>query len=1285
MEQKRQKDFIYREVFENREDTTRQCAQIDLNWRFFQCDVDGAERIDFDDSNWRLLNVPHDWSIEGDYDHANPSGGSGAFLPTGIGWYRKTIQIPAEWRNNRRISLLFDGVFCNSTVYANGEQVGGMNYGWLSFSCDVTKQLKERDSVTIAVKVDNSVQPAARWYTGSGIYSHVWILSTEEIHVAENGVYITTPAEHKNAPDGTVCLETKVQNESDTDVEITLKSTIYRTSDHKKEAQIVDRGIVIAQKESAVLLQRTKVSDPLLWSTETPALYYVKTEIISEGKRTDDCTTEFGFRSISYDEQGLYINGENVKLRGVSNHWALGAFGAAQPTSVIRYKINLMKTMGANCIRTSHNACPPEFYRLCNEMGMMVMDELFEGERGKVAGDYGTRFFGTNWKTDVEFWIKRDRNHPCVIVWSIGNETGSNNDNTGISAYIKNFDTTRPTTGSWIFTGVDIPGANGASEQKTFQKPIEGLPLIATEAPHTHAVRGAYRTRTWFRGNFSDGEANGKFKIPHLTDKEIFAYDWEKFSDSKRILPSDYDNAVSQISVRKHWTLTRDNAWRLGEFRWTGFDYLGEANYVLGGWPYRMFHSGAVDTALFPKDMYYLYQSMWRKEPILHLLPSWTHPTMEEGTEIPVWVYSNCEKVELFLNGASLGTVDRGPVEKRTDLTMQFDWLVPYTPGTITAIGYDNEGNEILRETKTTADTPAELLLEKNIEELPKDLSEIAHITVKTVDETGTLYPYGENRIYFHVDGPAYLKGLDNGSPNDTENHVGNNRKAFMGMAKAFVAPTQDNGDVTVTCAAILGEKRQLTSDLVRIDVQQLSLRGTAKNHRFEVYYTLDNSLPTKDSTRYIEAFSTEKESTVRAAVYSENCNEPLFLMEERFGKEEGMYWAKTGGTCAENVFPAADAEISGEAIHKANYGYDERYINFGNKPGAATYTVTAEEDDYGYLAVCYNNGSGTVGDCKEMEIRVNGEGIGSYQFFYNGGWDQAWSYRILRIPFHKGKNTVCFASPLQSGVNLRELIYIRNSDVMFASDGTPTENSEETSVSTAFTKSAINLGSEGGELRWKISDRPSGIYRMALWYSTPKGSLREISCKINGADVAVWSVQRVSADFGSAWGFCEKEVHLAPGTNVLSITLPKGGHIVNAIVLTPIHEDASTVCSIRQSCSDQRKLSAENGVPVATENDIESNWKVITNANGLTYLTRDGKLLVSDGNDVFLTDEEVCNNAKWRHSSEMEDFEYLVHHVTGKVLSVTEAGTLCVDPIENHNEEDRVANRAYWKITPIK
>ncbi len=1284
MKQNTQSDFTYAESFKNYDETdVRYRAQIDLNWKFLQNDTVDASAKDFDDSSWRLLNLPHDWSIEGEYNQSNPCGGSGGFLPTGIGWYRKTLTIPEEWRDGRKVSIAFDGVFTNSTVYVDGVKVGGKEYGWISFSCDITEQIQGKESVTVAVKVDNSVQPAARWYTGSGIYSHVWIVSTEDIHVAENGTYVVTPGDANGVPTGDMNLETLVKNNGAADKDISVRTTVYRKSDNARVAQVTSPTVTVPAGGDFTVTHTAKVENPLLWSNESPNLYYYETEILSGSVVVDDYITEFGFRAVTYDVNGLYLNGKNIELKGVANHWALGAIGAAQPTNIIRYKIQMMLDMGVNCIRTAHNACPPEFYQLCNEMGMMVLDEFSEGERGKTAGDYGTRWFKTYWERDFEYWVRRDRNHPCVVVWSIGNETGSDTDNTGISNMIHQFDTTRPTTGSAIHYGVDIPGANGQSEPASFKQPVSTLPLIATEAPHTHAVRGVYRTQTWFRGRFSEtGSGN---TIPNLTDSEIFKYDWSSTAAGARIWPSDFDNATSQVSVREHWTRTRDEDWRIGEFRWTGFDYLGEANYVLGGWPYRMFHSGAVDTALFEKEMFYLYQSMWLDEPVLRILPTWTHPTLEDGTEIPVWVYSNCEKVELFLNGTSLGLINRGPVDEREWDSIQFDWLVPYAEGTITAVGYDANGNEVLRDSYTTASSPAAITLENTTgEEMPTDPSWVGQVTITTVDKDGNFYPYGENRAYYYVSGPAYIKAADNGSPTDTESHVNYNRNAFMGLNKVFVSPTQDEGDILFTAASILGEKRQLTSELVYIDVEQIALRGNPTKDAFEIYYTLDGTVPTKASEKYTGAFEVELGTTVKAAVYAAGSDVAMFVMEEAFGENEGMYWAGTGSSeTAENVYPVSDAVITGETIQKVPYGYEDVYVDFSGNPGTVEYTVNAPKAGTYHVAVCYNNGSGTTGNAKTLKVLVNDVSIGNHSFFYNGAWGNFWSYHILNVTLKEGENKIKFDSQTTVGPNLKELMVWPADEVYSADEAMLTGDDSCDAYESSFNDVAADVHS-GGTVTWTVTDKPSGLYNLFFWYSTPNSGLREVKGAVNGTVAAIWSGQKVSPDYGSTWGYCKTEVSLTPGTNVLTVTAPTGGTLIGAMILEPVKEFTENSYVVDASCVENIRLGASATAPIAVGKDVVSQdtvWDVVTNSDGLLWIVNraNGKLLVSDGESLTLADGETDGNAQWQRTGEAEHYDYIVHTASEKVLAVDAGGNLILDDKDNYEDSNMLTNRAFW------
>lgn len=884
----KQDDFTYREWIVNKDATeSRLRSNIDLNWRFYLGDNQNARAPDFDDSDWRVLNLPHDWTIEGEYDKSNPSGPSCGYLPTGIAWYRKRLVIPDAWRNQRQVFLDFDGVFRNSQVYVNGSIVGERAYGWVSFAYDITRFTQQPGDIQIAVRVDNKLQPAARWYTGSGIYGHVYLLSTSPVHVDRYGTYVTSQVSQQSA---NVVVETVVNNDMWQYTWVSVRSTIIAPDQTTRVAQNVSPATIIGGGRQIVVSQSLTVPNPQLWTPDTPNVYRMQTEVLIGEQVVDDYSTPFGIRTISFSAtDGLTLNGQNLKLRGVSDHWAAGALGAALPHNVMMERLQMLKKMGVNAVRTSHNPRPSYFYDACDQLGFVVMAEMFDGWFKKAAEDYGAHSFATDWKKDVIECIKRDRNHPSIFMWSIGNETGEEDTN-GIVKVIESLDKTRGTTGGGVIRGVSIVGINGPSEYPAFKQPDKSLPFVATEAPHTWQVRGMYETQTWYR----DGYTQDILKTENLTETEIFQYDWMKNPPGNRGFQSSYDNAYVRDNARYNWEMTRNTSWRMGEFRWTGFDYIGEAEYVSGGFPYRLFTSGTIDSANFEKDLYFLYQSMWAADPMLHILPSWTHPIMKEGTQIPIWVYSNCEVVELFQDGTSLGKVTRGPVKQREWNKVQFDWLVPWHPGTLTAVGYNAGGTqELVRETITSASAPAKLSVASvSGGNLPVDETFVDQIVVKTTDANGNFYPYGENRAYYYVEGPAYIRAVDNGSPVDVDKHFEvNNRNAFMGLNKVYLQATQNDGDVLFIAASILGEKHQLTSDKVSIDVEQVAIRGNPARHEISVYYTTDGSEPSKSSTMYTQPFPVAMETTVRAAVYADG--QKILDMREAFTENEGLYWDK--------------------------------------------------------------------------------------------------------------------------------------------------------------------------------------------------------------------------------------------------------------------------------------------------------------------------------------------------------------------------------------------------------
>lgn len=1294
-EMQMQEDFIYTETIQNQDETQKRMrANIDLNWRFQLGDPEGAEQTEYDDSDWRLLNLPHDWTIEGEYSADNPSGGSCGYLPGGIGWYRKTLTVPQDWKMDRKLYLEFDGVFRNSEVYINGQLVGERPYGWISFAYDISPYFAETDTVEIAVRVDNSLEPAARWYTGSGIYGHVYLLSTPKVHVDRYGTYVTTP--EVSAEMAKVSVETTVKNDTTEEKTVSVRSTIYDPQNQQVAQLTSEQAPCAAGEEGAVVKQELTVSDPTLWDTENPALYRLYTEVLVDGETVDDYETTFGIRTISFSNtDGFFLNGENMKLQGVADHWAAGALGAAVPENIVRYRLQMLKDMGVNAVRTSHNPRPSYFYDICDELGILVMDEVFDGWKKKATHDYGAHDFAEWWETDVTEWVLRDRNHPSIIIWSIGNETGANDIN-GIVDLIEQYDTTRGTTGGGVSQGVSIVGVNGPSEKPGYQQPNKELPFVSTEAPHTWQVRGMYETQTWYR----DGYNSNVLLMENLTEEEIFQYDWVANPSRKRGFQSSYDNAYVRASARYNWTATRDNDWRMGEFRWTGFDYLGEASYVSGGYPYRLFTSGAIDCANFEKDLYYLYQSMWTDDPMVHILPSWTHPIMEEGTEIPVWVYSNCEVVELFKDGISLGKITRGPMDEREWDEIQYEWLVPWSKGTLVAVGYAADGTtELTREEITTAGAPAKISLASTTDgDLPVDHTFVEQITVTTTDAEGNFYPYGENRAYYHVDGPAYIRAVDNGSPVDVEQHYSiNNRNAFMGLNKVYLQPTQDEGDILFTAASILGEKRQLTSNLVSIDVEQLVLRGTPNVPEINIYYTIDGTEPTKSSTLYTMPFEVELETTVRAAVYANG--EKILDMQETFGANEGLYWdisddgVSTVPASRDYVYPAENAQLAGNYIGTSTTGsgyYDGSYVDFGNAPGTITFTIDDCEAGEYYLGVRYNNGAPEKTKPKKLELTVNDVSQGEYQYKNTGEWNNSWAYATHKVTLQEGKNTITFVSTKagNNGVNMDEI-------VLWPSNcWTTPGNSEVTNGGTAKIKNngVGALGAEyvdfgnNGFVEFTVTAAEAGEYPLYLYYASgkPVDRICNLDIYVKNEKQTAMEIQTTNA-YNNIWTIGAALVTLEAGENTLKLQAPTGGIVLSGIMLgeKQLPEITGESKIINASCAAYNRLGTTEENPACVSTDVLEGvvWTVADTDDGASYLVHEetGKFLSYDGSSLLL-DAAPGENAKWNINGDQEFYDYIQHVVTGKKLGVDENGLIML-PGDYGVDDDFTTNMAYWAL----
>lgn len=788
-------------------------ANFDEGWKFNLGDSAAYSQPDFNDSSWRSLNLPHDWAIEGDFSKENPSGTGGGALPGGIGWYRKTFTVPG-YKEGEKVYIDFDGAYMNTTVYINGHELGTRPYGYASFSYDITPWLKEGDNV-IAVKVDNSDQPNSRWYSGCGIYRHVWLRKLDAIHVAQWGTYVTTS---DITPDSaTVNIATTVDNTSATDAEVTLTTRVI--DPQGKVAATVTASDNIAAGKSATVNQSARVADPQLWSLDNPALYSVVTDVAVGGKTVDTYQTTTGIRTIEFTaDKGFFLNGEQVKINGVCMHHDLGALGAAVNTRAIRRQLEILQEMGVNAYRASHNPPAPEVLALCDSMGILVMDEAFDmWRKRKTERDYA-RFFDEWHERDLTDLVTRDRNHPSIIMWSIGNEVleqwsdaaadtlsleeanlilnfghgadklAKDGDEMSVNSMltakladiVKQLDPTRPVTAGMnepnpgnhlIKSGaLDVIGLNYHDEwYDDAEKNYPGKPLLGSETVSALMTRGYYK-------NPSDSIiiAPKRWDIP---------YEDPSFACSA------YDNE------HVPWGTTHENSLRrmkddrvMGQFIWTGFDYIGEPTPY--GWPARSSYFGIVDLAGFPKDVYYMYQSEWRPDKtVLHLFPHWNW-TPGQTVDLLAY-YNNADEVELFVNGKSQGVRSKGDGEYHVM------WRVPFEPGTIKAVSR-KAGKTVAEQVINTAGEPAQIRLTPDRATIAADGNDLSFVTVEILDSDGNLCPTAVNEVTFTVEGAGQNEGVDNGNPISLERFKADSRKAMAGKALLIVRNNGKKGDINV-------------------------------------------------------------------------------------------------------------------------------------------------------------------------------------------------------------------------------------------------------------------------------------------------------------------------------------------------------------------------------------------------------------------------------------------------------------------------------------------------------
>ena len=807
-------------------DNTRQRTSFNDNWRFSLGDVEGTSVFTFDDNDWRQLNLPHDWAIEGDFSKDNPSGIGGGALPGGIGWYRKTF-VADEAYAGKKVFIDFDGVYMNSEVFINGHSLGKRPYGYISFRYDLTPYLKIGEENVIAVRVDNQEQPNSRWYSGCGIYRNVWLTVTNPIHVDLWGTYVTTP--QVSDKEATVSVCTSVKNEGTALAEVKVISSLLDAEGNRVGETT---SVLPISKDSVGTYQQTvKVVSPILWSVNNPYLYTLETEVWADDKLVDTYETTTGIRSFEFSaDKGFVLNGEQVKIKGVCMHHDLGCLGAAVNTRAIERQLEILREMGCNGIRCSHNPPAPELLQLCDEMGFIVMDETFDMWRKKKTRYDYSLYFNEWHERDLTDLMLRDRNHPSIFMWSIGNEvleqwSDANADtlsleeanmilNFGHSAEMlakegsemsvnslltkkladmtRTLDPTRPVTAgcnepnpyNHLFASgaLDIIGFNYHDDWfMGVPKNFPGKPFIVTESVSSLMTRGYY-------------------KMP--SDKPILCPErWDKPYYDPSFSCSSYDHCRAPWGSHHENTLrlVSENDFISGQYIWTGFDYIGEPTPY--GWPARSSYFGIVDLAGFPKDIYYMYQSQWTDKDVLHLFPHWN---WEEGQEIDLWAYFNhADEVELFINGRSQG-VKTMPEDK-----YHVVWRVKYEPGAIKAVSR-KDGKVVVEKEIHTAGEPAQIRLSADRTEIQADGADLSFITVEIVDKDGNLCPNADNLVNFDVQGAAFIAGVDNGNQTSMESFKAPHRKAFYGKCLVVLQNNGERGNIQLNAVSEGLEKAML-------------------------------------------------------------------------------------------------------------------------------------------------------------------------------------------------------------------------------------------------------------------------------------------------------------------------------------------------------------------------------------------------------------------------------------------------------------------------------------------
>ena len=784
---------------------------LEKGWKFFRGDISGAAHPGYDDEQWQAVTVPHDWAIYGPFDRDNDlqkvavtqnfekqasvkTGRTGGLPYVGVGWYRTTFTVPAR----KQATLVFDGAMSEARVYINGQEACFWPFGYNSFHCDVTPYIyKDGKPNTLAVRLENKPQ-SSRWYPGAGLYRNVRLLTTEPVCVPVWGTQLTTP--HVSDKYASVRLRTEIANAGNKHIRIVTEI-------------ISPDGKVVAAKDNTRKInhgqpfeQNFLVDAPALWSPETPRLYKASSKIYADGRLVDEYTTRFGIRSIEIvADKGFFLNGKHRKFQGVCNHHDLGPLGAAVNVAALRRQLTLLKDMGCDAIRTSHNMPAPELVELCDEMGFMMMIEPFdEWDIAKCDNGYH-RYFDEWAERDMVNMLRHYRNNPSVVMWSIGNEVPTQCSAEGykVASFLQDIchreDPTRPVTcgmdqvscvlENGFAAMIDVPGLNYRAHR--YVESYNALPqniILGSETASTVSSRGVYKFPVEKRAGvtYADHQSSG-YDVEYCS--------WSNVPDEDFALADDYD-------------------WTIGQFVWTGFDYLGEPSpYDTDAWPSHSSVFGIIDLASLPKDRYYLYRSIWNKTAnTLHVLPHWTWPG-REGENTPVFVYTSYPAAELFVNGKSYGkqrkltASESKALQGKDSLALQrryrLMWMdVPYEPGELKVVAYDASGKPAEEKIVRTAGKPHHLELVADRTRLAADGKDLAYITVRVVDKDGNLCPSDNRLVSFSVKGAGRYRAAANGDATSLDLFHLPKMPAFSGQLTAIVQSTEQSGEIVFEAKA---------------------------------------------------------------------------------------------------------------------------------------------------------------------------------------------------------------------------------------------------------------------------------------------------------------------------------------------------------------------------------------------------------------------------------------------------------------------------------------------------